>query len=50
MVGDILLFHVFGQVIVVLDSIEATKDLEKRGEIYSDRRAIPIVEMYVYRV
>ncbi|KAH9975190.1 CyP450 monooxygenase [Russula compacta] len=44
--GDILSFHVFGQVIVVLNSIKATKDLlEKRGDIYSDRPVIPILEM-----
>lgn len=46
--GDIISFHVFGQVIVVLNSIKATKDLlEKRGDIYSDRPVIPILEMYV---
>ncbi|KAH9970771.1 cytochrome P450 [Russula compacta] len=34
--------YVFGQVIVVLNSVKATKDLlEKRGEIYSDRPVIP---------
>ncbi|KAI0253744.1 cytochrome P450 [Lactifluus subvellereus] len=44
--GDILSFHVFGQVIVVLNSIKATKDLlEKRGDIYSDRPVIPIYDM-----
>lgn len=43
-------FHVFGQVIVVLSSTKATKDLlEKRGDIYSDRPVIPFYEMYVIR-
>jgi hypothetical protein len=49
MLGDILSFRVFGQVIVILNSIEATKDLlERRGDIYSDRPAIPFFEMYVF--
>lgn len=44
--GDVLSFHVFGKVIVVLNSLKANKDLlEKRGDIYSDRPVIPIVEM-----
>jgi hypothetical protein len=47
--GDILSFRVFGQVIVVLNSAKATKDLlERRGNIYSDRPVIPIHEMYVF--
>jgi len=46
--GDVLSFHVFGQVVVILNSIKATKDLlERRGEIYSDRPAFTIHEMYV---
>ncbi len=49
MAGDIFSFHVFGQVIVVLNSLKVTKDLlEKRGETYSERPVIPIVEMYVF--
>ena len=41
-------FHVFGQVIVVLSSTKATKDLlKKRGDIYSDRPVIPFFEMYI---
>ena len=45
--GDVLSFHVFGQVIIVLNSVRATKDLlEKRGEIYSDRPVIPFYEMW----
>jgi len=44
--GDVLSFQVFGQVVVVLNSIKATKDLlERRGEIYSDRPAFTIHEM-----
>ncbi|KAF8257685.1 cytochrome P450 [Lactarius quietus] len=44
--GDIMSFHIFGQVIVVLSSTKATKDLlEKRGDIYSDRPVIPFYEM-----
>jgi hypothetical protein len=46
--GNILSFHVFGRVIVVLNSVEATKDLlEKHGDICSDRPEVPIFEMYV---
>ena len=38
--------HVFGQVIIVLNSVKATKDLfDKRGEFYSDRPVIPFFEM-----
>ena len=47
--GDILSFHVFGKVIVVLNSLKANKDLlERRGDIYSDRPLIPIFDMYVF--
>jgi cytochrome P450 len=47
MTGDVLCLHVFGQVIVILSSVKATKDLlERRGDIYSDRPVIPIYEMY----
>jgi hypothetical protein len=49
MPGDILSFHVFGQVIVVLNPTKATKDLlERRGNIYSDRPIVPIHEMHVF--
>jgi hypothetical protein len=49
MTGDILSFHVFGKVIVVLNSYETNKDLlERRAEIYSDRPVFPIFEMYVF--
>ncbi|KAH9976314.1 cytochrome P450 [Lactifluus volemus] len=44
--GNILSFHIFGRVIVVLNSVEATKDLlEKHGDICSDRPEVPIFEM-----
>jgi hypothetical protein len=49
MPGEILSFRIFGQVIIVLNSIKTTKDLlEGRGDIYSDRPVIPIHEMYVF--
>jgi hypothetical protein len=45
--GDVLSFHVFGQVIIVLNSVKATKDLlERRGEIYSDRPVVPFYDMW----
>lgn len=48
--GDVLSFHVFGKVIVVLNSVKATKDLlERRGEIYSDRPVIPFQNMCVIK-
>ncbi|KAH9976260.1 cytochrome P450 [Lactifluus volemus] len=43
---DVLSFRVFGQVIIVLNSVQAAKDLfEKRSQIYSDRPVIPFYEM-----
>ena len=40
--------RVFGQVIVVLCSLTAIKELlERRGELYADRPNIPIFEMCV---
>ena len=45
--GDVICFRVFDQVIVVLCSLSAIKDLfEKRAESYSDRPTLPILEMY----
>jgi hypothetical protein len=45
--GDVICFRVFSQVIVVLCSSSAIKDLlEKRGENYSERPTLPILEMY----
>ncbi|KAN0137798.1 Cytochrome P450 [Lactarius tabidus] len=44
--GDIVCLHVFGQVILVLSSLPAIKDLlEKRGEKYADRPMLPIQEI-----
>ncbi|KAH9967250.1 cytochrome P450 [Russula dissimulans] len=44
--GDIFSLHVFGQVIVVLNTAKVAKDLlEKRGDIYSDRPVNPFFEM-----
>ncbi|KAI9448690.1 cytochrome P450 [Lactarius psammicola] len=44
--GDIVCLHVFGQVVVVLSSLPAIKDLlEKRGEKYADRPMLPIQEI-----
>ncbi|KAI0289360.1 cytochrome P450 [Russula brevipes] len=44
--GDILSFHVLGQVIVVLNTAKAAKDLlEKRGNVYPDRPPVPFMEM-----
>ena len=49
--GDIVCLQGFGQVIVVLSSLSAIKDLlEKRGERYADRPTLPIQEMYLYIV
>jgi hypothetical protein len=46
--GNILSFHIFGKVIVVLNTAKAAKDLlEKRGAIYSDRSVMPFYEMWV---
>jgi len=45
--GDVICFRVFNQVVVVLCSLSAIKDLlEKRAETYSDRPTLPILEMY----
>ena len=39
---------ILGQVIVILNSPKAAKDLlEKRGNIYSDRHLMPFYQMYV---
>ncbi|KAI0058422.1 cytochrome P450 [Artomyces pyxidatus] len=44
--GDIMSVEVFGQVIVILQSPKAVRDLlEKRGTIYSDRPSLPFFEM-----
>ena len=47
--GDVLSFRVFGTVIVVLNSIKASKDLrEGRSDVYCDRPTIPILDMYIF--
>ncbi|KAF8266320.1 cytochrome P450 [Lactarius quietus] len=44
--GDIMSLHIFGTVIIVLNTTKVTKDLlDKRGDIYSDRPVIQIFEM-----
>jgi hypothetical protein len=46
--GDVICLRVFNQVIVVLCSASAIKDLlERRGETYSDRPYFRIAEMYI---
>ena len=46
--GDVICLRAFSQVVVVLGSLSAIKDLiEKRGGNYSDRPSLPILEMYV---
>ena len=46
--GDIMSFRVFGQIIIVLNTVNIAKDLlEKHGDIYADRPAIPFYEMCV---
>jgi hypothetical protein len=49
--GDVICLRIFSQVVVVLCSVSAIRDLlEKRGEIYSDRPHLPITEMSVCNV
>ncbi|KAH9058255.1 cytochrome P450 [Lactarius vividus] len=44
--GDVLCINVLGQVVVVLCSPTAIKDLfERRGELYADRTLLPIFEI-----
>ncbi|KAH9163791.1 cytochrome P450 [Lactarius sanguifluus] len=44
--GDVLCINVLGQVVVVLCSPTAIKDLlERRGELYADRTPLPILEI-----
>ena len=46
--GDVFCLRVVSQVVVVLSSLSAIKDLlEKRGEIYSDRPSLRVTELYV---
>ncbi|KAI0278782.1 cytochrome P450 [Russula aff. rugulosa BPL654] len=47
--GDIICLRALSKVTVVLSSFSAIKDLlEKRGDYYSDRPSVPIVEMVDY--
>jgi hypothetical protein len=49
--GDIFCLQVFGQVVVVLNSLSAIKDLlEKRGEMHADRPTLPMLEMYAAHI
>lgn len=49
-VGDIMSLEVFGQTIVVINSMEIARNLlEKRGAIYSDRPAVTAYEVFVSR-
>ncbi len=46
--GDVIGLRVFSDVVVVLNSFSALKDLlEKRGQTYSERPHLQIAEMYV---
>ncbi|KAH9051252.1 cytochrome P450 [Lactarius vividus] len=43
--GDIISFQVLGEVVVVLNSSKAIRDLfDKRGELYADRNPFPIFD------
>jgi hypothetical protein len=45
--GDVMSVKILGQVIIILNSPKAAKDLlEKRGNIYSDRHLMPFYQMY----
>ncbi|RXW19052.1 hypothetical protein EST38_g6810 [Candolleomyces aberdarensis] len=47
--GDVLHMSIFGIHFVILNSMEATKDLlEKRGKIYSARASLPMFEIAEY--
>ena len=49
--GDILHLTVFGQHLVVLNSIDSAVTLmEKRSDRYSDRPAFPMLELLVVRL
>ncbi len=46
--GDVICLRVFSEVVVVLCSVTAIRDLlEKRAETYSERPSLPILEMYI---
>lgn len=45
--GEIVSVKILGQVIIILNSPKAAKELlEKRGNIYSDRHLMPFYQMY----
>ncbi|RXW21706.1 hypothetical protein EST38_g4157 [Candolleomyces aberdarensis] len=47
--GDVLHMNIFGQHFIILNSMEATRDLlEKRGKIYSTRHSLPMFEIAEY--
>lgn len=47
--GDVLHMRIFGFHFIILNSMEATKDLlEKRGKIYSARASLPMFEIAEY--
>ncbi|KAJ2920115.1 hypothetical protein MD484_g266, partial [Candolleomyces efflorescens] len=47
--GEILHMNLFGQSFIILNSMEATRDLlEKRGKIYSARHSLPTFEIAEY--
>ncbi|KAH9013292.1 cytochrome P450 [Lactarius deliciosus] len=49
--GDVVCFQVLGQVVVVLCSPTAIKDLlERRGELYADRTPFPVFEPQIMDV
>ncbi|KAI9441802.1 cytochrome P450 [Lactarius indigo] len=49
--GDVVCLQIFGQVVVVLCSPTAIKDLiEKRGEMYADRTPFPVFESEIMDV
>jgi cytochrome P450 len=44
--GDIICLRVYSEVVIVLSSLSAIKDLlEKRGQTYSERPSLPMIEM-----
>ena len=47
--GDVIHFQIFGQHTIILNSIEAVKDLiEKRPHIYSDRPDVTMLKLQVH--
>ena len=46
--GDVICFRFLSEVVVILNSSSALKDLlEKRGQTYSERPSLPIIKMYI---